>query len=266
MAAVEPEARAARRADPAGGVLGQHQRALGPPGAHRQRAAVAAPARVARPVDPHVGVHLRMVGERGGRRAEAALERVAPHVLHAPARVLPVHGAAPVGGGVDDERLAADPGRDGEPVPDVGLRPVVVRDVEHEAAHLVHADVGELGGGARGGLPVRRPGLEVDRGVGQLREHVHAVAQQVRAGPCAGAGARQSIVPSESGSKAMITRAEPIASAKAGTSARARVLGRAAAVVVRRAAPALVAHHADQGHLSRRAPRPGCTSAPTPCG
>ena len=167
--------------DPVGGVAREHERPLRPPVAGA-RPPIAGSARVPRASDPQVRVDLRVVGQCGGTRPHAAPARVAPDVDPSP--LVWTEGAAivlrtpAVVGGRDHERLAAGEARDLEPVADVVGRPVVVGDVEHEAAHLPDPDDAQLSRRATGGLPVGGAGLEVDGRVRKPGKDVHPVRER----------------------------------------------------------------------------------------
>ena len=126
--------------------------------------------------------------------------------------------------------------------------------VEHEAPHLVDPNAPQRPRRARRRDPVRCRGLDVDRGVGQLREHVDAVAQQpvARLAPAL----REALDrPDRVGLEG---DDHPRASYSPGEGpeprARASVLARAAALVAPVARSALVAQRGYQRHL----PHPPC--------
>ena len=127
-------------------------------------------------------------------------------------------------------------------------RPVLVGRVEHEAAHLRDAHRAQLARRAPRRLPVRRPRLDVDRGVRVPREDVHPVAEQPE--PVVAAAPRVAVDRAER--VGLVRDHDPAlpecAPEPAVPGARASVLGRATGGVSGPAPVRHRAHHREDRH------------------
>jgi len=115
-------------------------------------------------------------------------------------------------------------------VGDLRVRPLVVGRIEDEAANPADADPAQELGGALGAQPVRRPGVDVDPGVGQRGEPAHLVGDQAQPeGECGAAQAvraRDAVgLDEDDGAMGADPAGEPVDPAAEAGGARAAVLG-----------------------------------------